>query len=760
ASAADLAPRIERVGARHEESFDRARLERLAAEADVAVFPGIAPETYALVVDEALALGLPVIVSDRGAGAERAGEAALVVPAGDVDALRDALAGLLDDPGRLDTLRARIVEHVATVDDGAARLDEIYGAAVGTEPTPAPAHASLPTERLAALDRVVARHRRERASASSNGAGAPEVVAGDEAAASPPPPPPPPPEVARRGFDPEFRFVPLLPFEEVPGGRVVVLAPHPDDEVIGAGGALALHAARGDEVTVVHVTDGGATAARDGRRREAEAAGAELGVRRFRGLDFPDGGLRPGGAFESGLMGVLHTLRPDVLYVPSPFEHHPDHRATLALAAGALARGGLAPEVVLYEVNEPQQAGYLLDVTSVLEKKRAALERFESQRGTLDVVEKTLTANRARTVNVDLPAVRAAEAYLRVRPDALDRWIDAVFALRALVPEVAAAGGVAAAAAAPSATLLRGETVPVTCVISTWNKCDDVRENLLALHRQTRPPAEIVVVDNASKDGTQEMIRTEFPDVRLIVTPHDRIGACETFNMGFKAATQPLTAIMDDDVVAPPDWLEKLVTRLEREPESTAMVSSKVVEPGMPEEFLTSDAVNRERYMATFRGCGTLARTDVIRAAGLYDEEFFIYGNERDLATRVLNLGHRILQYPPAEIFHKTPFGLKPGKRSLYYHVRNFWLYAFKNCSWGQVLRAGWTLGLKGLGLKKDRGHASDATGTIGIDRSVKETPGGLWIAIKATLAALALLPYCLRHRHVCTHPDFEPPVQ
>src|SRR5690606_32147831 len=216
--------------------------------------------------------------------------------------------------------------------------------------------------------------------------------------------------------------------------------------------------------------------------------------------------------------------------------------------------------------------------------------------------------------------------------------------------------------------------VPVTCVISTWNKCDDVRENLLALGRQTRPPAEIVVVDNASRDGTQEMIRREFPHVKLLVTAHDRVGACETFNMGFEAATQPLTAIMDDDVVAPPDWLEKLVTRLEREPETTAMVSSKVVEPGMPDEFLSSPTVNRERYMATFRGCGTLARTDVLRRAGLYDEVFFIYGNERDLATRVLNLGYRILQYPPAEIFHKTPFGLKPVKRSLYYHVRNFWL--------------------------------------------------------------------------------------
>ena len=566
-------------------------------------------------------------------------------------------------------------------------------------------------------------------------------------------------------FDPDHRFLPLRDFGAVPGGRVVLLAPHPDDEVIGAGGIMARHASRGDRVAVVHVTDGAAAsrdaedrvAVRATRKREALAAGQVLGVDDYRGLDFPDGGLRPGGAFESGVLGVLETLKPDVLYIPSPFEHHPDHRATFWIATGALSRSSLDPACILYEVNEPQAATYLLDVTDLLETKERALRCFESQVGALDIVRKTLDANRARTVNVDLPEVLAAEAYLETRKAHLASLGRRVEALRDAVAAASDVDAVVDRSPDPSASR---ETVPVSAVISTWNKRDDVRENLLGLTRQTRPPAEIIVVDNCSSDGTAQMVREEFPDVKLIVMPHDKKGACETFNIGMKAATQPYTAIMDDDVVAPPQWLERLVARIEREPASTAMVSSKVIEPGMPDEFVSSDAVNRERYMATFRGCGTLARSSVLADAGYYDEVFFIYGNERDLASRVLNLGYRILQYPEAEIFHKTPFGMKAGKRSLYYHVRNFWLYSFKYCSVPQILRAGWVLGLKGLGIRRDAGYSSDATGTIGIDRSVKETEGGVWIAVKASFAALRELPHCLRHRSVCRAPDFEPPVQ
>lgn len=295
----------------------------------------------------------------------------------------------------------------------------------------------------------------------------------------------------------------------------------------------------------------------------------------------------------------------------------------------------------------------------------------------------------------------------------------------------------------------------ISAVISTWNKQQAVLANVAALKAGRRVPDEIVVVDNCSRDGTAQALRASHPDVVLVEMPHDRKGACETFNIGFRTATGDAIAIMDDDVVATPDWLELLEAALSAEPASTALVSSRVIEPGMPESYQQAELARGRYYAATFRGCGALARADVLAATGGYDERFFIYGNERDLAARVLARGLRILQLPEAVIHHATPFGMQAGRRSLYYHVRNFWLYAFKNCGWADILRALWSMARKAL----DRGgeRELEATGTLGLGRALRETEGAWWIVIRATLAGFLQLPYCLSRRAVVRSPDFRP---
>jgi GT2 family glycosyltransferase len=302
----------------------------------------------------------------------------------------------------------------------------------------------------------------------------------------------------------------------------------------------------------------------------------------------------------------------------------------------------------------------------------------------------------------------------------------------------------------------------VSLVISVWNRRDDLRENLAAIRQQTVAPDQVVVVDNDSTDGTPEMVIAEFPEVQLIRMPHSAYGACETFNIGFASAYGDFVGILDDDVVLPPDFVERMLAKFEEEPETTAILSPKVVEPEMPDWYRDSPAVNTERYASTFRGCGSMARGEAIRRAGYYDQRFFIFGNERDLTTRLLNLGYRVKMVPSVEVFHKAPFGMRHGKRSLYYHVRNFWLWAFKYLPWSKVLAFPLVFLKKGLGGKKQGkgGEVTDAVGTIGLFDNIKAVPGGYWICAKATLAALWNLPYCLRHRQVCKAEDFELPIQ
>lgn len=318
----------------------------------------------------------------------------------------------------------------------------------------------------------------------------------------------------------------------------------------------------------------------------------------------------------------------------------------------------------------------------------------------------------------------------------------------------------AATGPAPTAT----EPAPsVSLVISVWNRKDDLRENLAAIGKQSVAPHEVIVVDNASTDGTPEMVVAEFPDVHLIRMPHSAYGACETFNIGFSSARGDYIGILDDDVVLPPDFVESMLEEFAAEPASTVLLSPKVLEPEMPDWYANSPAVNTPRYMSTFRGCGSLAKAGPLREAGFYDEKFFIFGNERDLTTRLLNLGYRVKMVPNIEVFHKAPFGMRHGKRSLYYHVRNFWLWSFKYVPWSQVFGFPIRFLLKGLGgggkKQKDGGEVTDAVGTIGLFDNIKSVKGGWWICIKASFAALWLLPHCLRNRKVCRHEDFELPL-
>ncbi len=552
-------------------------------------------------------------------------------------------------------------------------------------------------------------------------------------------------------------FPPLLDPGSLPS-RVLVFAPHADDEVFGCGGMLAMHAERGDAVRVVVLTDGvagdpdGKTSdLAETRRRESLAAGEKLGLADYRFLGLSDGALSGDGALVETVRTEMEDFGPELVYGPSPEEMHPDHRAaSRALIAASLRAKGA--RLLLYGINGQVTANAIFDTTRAWEKKRAAIGCFASQLEYHDLLVKAEAVDRARTVNVDVDGVDYVEGFADLGPADLAAYAGSVARLLKSVH----------GREAPSVSGGRVDLPAATAVISTWNKLDVVRENLDSLRAQTRPFESIVVVDNASTDGTSEAIAAEYPEVRLIVMPNAAYGACETFNIGFASVTTPLLAILDDDVTLPPEWLEKATERLMAEPETTAVLSSEVIEPGMPESYIEASAAAGDRYMSTFRGCGSLAKTDALRAAEFYDERLFIYGNERDLTCRLLNLGYRVLQHPAVRTYHKTPFGMQMGKRSLYFHARNAWLSMLKYAPLGDLAAMPWKVITKVLlrrTSKEAEGDVTDATGTIGIGRSIRETPGAFWILFKAACAVLWNVPYCLKHRRPVRAEDFELPL-
>jgi GT2 family glycosyltransferase len=150
---------------------------------------------------------------------------------------------------------------------------------------------------------------------------------------------------------------------------------------------------------------------------------------------------------------------------------------------------------------------------------------------------------------------------------------------------------------------------------------------------------DIVVVDNASDDGSAAMVREEFPQVRLIAR-ETNIGA-PAWNDGFAIARGDYVLILDDDCYLLPDGLRRAVAAAG---EHTAdLVSFKVVSTH-DEDYAFSEKYRTGLF--SFWGCSWLVRREVLQELGGYDPELFMWANELELMIRFYDRGHRHLHLP------------------------------------------------------------------------------------------------------------------
>lgn len=179
--------------------------------------------------------------------------------------------------------------------------------------------------------------------------------------------------------------------------RVLVLAPHMDDETIGCGGTLALHARRGASITVVFLTDGrnggGGIGALSGearyrkqaelveqRKREAKAALQALGAADMRCLDVHDGELaRYADSAASTLRAVIAEIEPELVYLPLFTDEHADHRAASLVLLKATDGSSPSLQCAGYEIWTPLFPNCLVDIAATMPTKRAALAQYRSQ---------------------------------------------------------------------------------------------------------------------------------------------------------------------------------------------------------------------------------------------------------------------------------------------------------------------------------------------------------------------------------------------
>jgi LmbE family N-acetylglucosaminyl deacetylase len=216
---------------------------------------------------------------------------------------------------------------------------------------------------------------------------------------------------------------------EVEPCKVLVLAPHMDDEVIGPGATLLRHAQAGSEIEVFFTTNSAGSSSdplarkteRERRRAEADAAIDFLGAKLIGVAEFEDGELsRHESELGDRLAAVISECQPRQIFCPFVSDMHRDHQATAAGLAEALKNlaGGWRGEVWGYEVWSTLWPNVAVDCGGEwLKRKAEAIQCYPSQIAHMNYVDAALGLNRYRGLRV---RCEAAEAF--VVTDA-DEWI-------------------------------------------------------------------------------------------------------------------------------------------------------------------------------------------------------------------------------------------------------------------------------------------------------------------------------------------------
>jgi GT2 family glycosyltransferase len=231
-------------------------------------------------------------------------------------------------------------------------------------------------------------------------------------------------------------------------------------------------------------------------------------------------------------------------------------------------------------------------------------------------------------------------------------------------------------------------------VILSYNSREDLEECIPSLMSQTYQDFEIIVVDNASTDGSEEFIRTNYPMIKVVQTGKN-LGYPAGNNAGFEVAEGEYIAVVNPDTVADPQWLAELIKPLERD-HTIAATTSKILIYYQKDRINTCantshltgltfcrglnksvDEFNNFQAVGAVSGCSFAIRRDVLKYINGFDPDFFLYMEDADLSWRIRFAGGKILYVPESIIYHKFNLSIAPWKE--FYLERNRYLILLKN---------------------------------------------------------------------------------
>jgi GT2 family glycosyltransferase len=255
-------------------------------------------------------------------------------------------------------------------------------------------------------------------------------------------------------------------------------------------------------------------------------------------------------------------------------------------------------------------------------------------------------------------------------------------------------------------------TPTVSIIIVNWNGINFLPVCLNSLAALDYPPekVEVIVVDNASTDGSQDYISNNHPDVKIIQLAKN-YGFCKPNNEGARAAAGQYLVFLNNDTEVTPGWLRELVKPALADPEVVSCASKMlyydrrdtintsggkitIIGGGFYRGYGDKDgpAYNQAGYTGFGCAAGVLVKKDFFLDSGGFDENYFAACEEHDLGWRAWLYGYRVAYAPGAVMYHRESgtFGSRsnfdPAK--VYLNTRNRLYNIVKNLQAGNVLRA------------------------------------------------------------------------
>jgi GT2 family glycosyltransferase len=210
----------------------------------------------------------------------------------------------------------------------------------------------------------------------------------------------------------------------------------------------------------------------------------------------------------------------------------------------------------------------------------------------------------------------------------------------------------------------------VSIVIPNWNGKHFLAGCLDSIARQTYENVEVIIVDNGSQDGSVSYVRENYPEVRLITFDRNT-GFSPAVNAGIRESQAPFIALLNNDTIVDPKWVEELVHALEQHPELGSVGCKMLsyddhtildgVGDGYRRGGLPGRIGHKERDTGRFDeprfilgACGGAAmyRRELFDDIGLFDDDFFAYLEDVDMALRAQSAGYKCLYVPTAKVYH------------------------------------------------------------------------------------------------------------